>query len=38
MPIFARPASPSSGDTYFDASTNKLYIYNVTAWVSVALT
>lgn len=31
-------ASPSSGDTYFDATTNKLYIYNGTAWVSVTLT
>ena len=34
----AAPASPSAGSMYFDTATNTLYVYNGTAWVSVALT
>ena len=32
------PTNPVTGSMYFDPETNKLYIYNGTAWVSVALT
>ncbi|RLI84688.1 hypothetical protein DRP07_00255 [Archaeoglobales archaeon] len=28
------PSSPQTGDAYFDAATNTLYIYNGTAWVA----
>lgn len=31
------PASPSANDCYFDASTNTLYVYNGTVWVSTVL-
>ena len=31
------PPSPEAGSMYFDTSTNKLYVYNGSAWVSVTL-
>jgi len=37
LPLSA-PASPKTGDAYFDSATDTLYIYNGTAWVSVTLT
>ena len=32
-----QPTISSTGSTYFDAATNKLYVYNGTAWKSIAL-
>lgn len=32
------PASPSTGDTYFNSGTDTLYVYNGTTWVGVTLT
>jgi len=33
----SQPSSPEAGSMYFDAATNKLYIFNGTTWVSVTL-
>jgi len=32
IPLTAAPASPESGDVYYNSTTNKLQVYNGTAW------
>lgn len=37
IPI-AQPTTPQSGDAYFNATTNVLYVYNGTVWASLQMT